>query len=409
MTAQQLIPGEVQLRTVSLFAQRGVVNIVELVKYLSIYESIFTAGIMVELTIWDAAGLATNLPILGGERIVIEYEAPGRKTRELELVVIAMKEGGVDPNMRSKGYILFAATPEVARNQSVQVNKSYNTNTSNMVQDIVKTYLKSDKKVDIQKTKGIQKVLVQSQKPFDAISMLRKRSVSVEDKSSAFVFFENKEGFHFKTIEKLMGEGGVGDRTFTNDPTRVMDASAGRFRNLLSYEQPDQFDALKRLDGGLAEEVRKFDYKTLKYETKVHKFSPGDYKNPDGTLKDPDSEEFKRFGKTAGSNVWVAHDSGMPETHIAESTGQKSGAIALLGQGRLLIHVMGDSELTAGQQIELQIIENTTASQAPEEHKMLSGKYIIAFLHHIILPEGNNPRYTCSAEVIKGGYKDLQK
>jgi hypothetical protein len=56
--------------------------------------------------------------------------------------------------------------------------------------------------------------------------------------------------------------------------------------------------------------------------------------------------------------------------------------------------------------IEVKLLENSTSSEPPEEHHLLSGKYLITFLHHQILSEGNNPRYTCSIETIKGGYKE---
>jgi hypothetical protein len=114
--------------------------------------------------------------------------------------------------------------------------------------DITKSYLGTSKKIDVQQTKGIQKVLVQSQQPFDAISMLRKRSISIDNKSSSYVFFENQEGFHFKTLEKLM-ESDTGDRVFTNDETIRTDIKKPIFRNLIDYEQPMQFSALDRIGG----------------------------------------------------------------------------------------------------------------------------------------------------------------
>jgi hypothetical protein len=152
--------------------------------------------------------------------------------------------------MRSKAYILVAASPEVVRNKTNQVTKAYNTNVSKMVEDIIKQYLKTKKKIDVQDTRGIQKIIVPSIQPFDAITMLRKRAISIDDKSSSYVFFENSQGFHFKTLEKLFTDGKVGDRVFTNNPTIHIDKTAPEFRNVINFEQPEQINVVDRLDGG---------------------------------------------------------------------------------------------------------------------------------------------------------------
>lgn len=406
MPAIQHTPGDIFIKTISLFTDLGVVNIVEHVKKLSIFESIFTPGIMCELTIWDTKNIASKLPILPGQRLVVQLATLGRKDMTHELIVTELKDGIIEENMRSKTYILCATTPEVIRNMSNQVIKAYNTNISSMVEDIIKSYLGTKKKLDVQKTRGIQRVIVQDQQPFDAIHMLRKRCISIDDKSSSYVFFENQDGLHFKTLEKLMS-GDVGDRVFTNDETVRTDITKPIFRNLINYEQPAQYKGLSRVsEGGLSVDMEKFDFKTLEYTRKKSTFNPSDFKNADGTLKNPDTDEYKQYGRSAGSSVRVWHDSSSPDTFLSEGIGPRVNAINLYDQGGLLLHVFGDSELSAGQMIEVKILENATSTENPEEHHLLSGKYLITFIHHEILPEGVNPRYTCSLETIKGGYKE---
>lgn len=403
----QKIPGEVEIKTISVFTDKGVLNIVEHVKHLSIYESIITPGIVAEITVLDTKNIASMLPLLGTEKIQIQFSTPGRKELKYDLVLTEFRDGMVSDTMRMKSYTLVAVSDEVVRNKTNQVSKAYNTNVSNMVDDIVKYYLKTNKKFDVQQTRGIQKVIVPSMQPFTAIDMLRKRSISISDKSSSYVFFENQEGFHFKTIEKLFTDGKPGDRVFFNNPTKSTDMAISNFRNIISYEQPKQFEVLERLEqGGMSTDILKFDYKTLKYTRKTNKFNPSDFKSADGTLKDPDASTMKQYGNAAGYSIWVNHDSGNPDTFFSEGLGGHASGTSIYGQGSILLHVFGDSELTAGQTLELQIAETATSTTAPEEHHQLSGKYLIAFLHHIISPEGNNPRYTCSIEAIKGGYKE---
>lgn len=406
MPTQQNVPGDVQIKTVSLFTDQGVVNLLEHVKAISIFESVFVPGIIVELTIWDTKNVSSKLPVLAGQRLQLQLCTPGRNDMKYELIVTDMKDGNPSENMRSKSYVIYATSAEVMRNASNLVMKAYNTNISSMVKDIISYYLGTKKTIDVQQTKGIQKVIVQNQNPFDAIKMLRKRSISVDNKSSSYVFFENQDGFHYKTLEKLM-EGDTGDRVFTNDETVRTDITLPIFRNLINYQQPAQYSVVDRVKkGGLSVDMAKFDFKTLKYTRKATKFNPSDFKNADGTLQNPDADEMGQYGRSSGDMVNVWHDSSYPDTFLAEGIGPRVNATMLFGQGGLQLHVFGDSELTAGQMIEVKIIENATSSENPEEHHLLSGKYLITFLHHQILSEGNNPRYTCSIETLKGGYKE---
>jgi hypothetical protein len=405
MTTQN-IPGDVIIKTISLFSDKGTVNMLEHVKGISIYESIFTPGVMVELSIWDTQNMSSELPILAGQRISIEIQTPGRKSMKYDAVISKLRDGIPAENYRTKSYVIMATSPEVLRNASNQVTKSYNTNISSMISDIVKTYLGTKKKVNIQDTRGVQKVLIQNQNPFDAIAMLRKRSVSSSDKSSSYVFFENQDGLNFKTLENLMSAD-VGDRIFTNDDTIRSDISKPMFRNIICYEQPQQMDAQKRIKlGGLQNNVRKFDFKTLEYKVTQSKFNASDFKNPDGTMKNPDASEMQQYGKSSAINRWVMHDSSKPDTFLADNLGKKVNALSIFGDSRLLLEVFGDSELTAGRVIEVKNLENATTTNVPKEHHLLSGNYLITFIRHIIGPEGNNPRYTCSVEAIKGGYKE---
>jgi hypothetical protein len=407
----QNIPGDVHITTVSLFADAGVVNMVEHVQQMVVSESIITPGIMAELTILDSKNLLTELTILGGERFVIEFAAPGRKSVRYDLILTSIKNAIPSDNMRSKMYNIVAASPEVVVNKSVEVSKAYNTNISNIVGDIVKSYLNTKKKLNIQQTRGIQKIIIPSKTPFDAIKMIRKRSSSIEDKSSAYVFFENQEGFHFRTIENLMTQNNVGDRVFTNDETLHSDITLSEFRNIIGYEIPQQFDIINRLkSGGMAQEVKKFDFKSLTYTKATKKFNPSEFKNADGIMNDPDNDILKQnYSKSSGSSTWTAHDSGNPETFISESAGSKSVVTSLYKQGMISLNVFGDSEITAGQVIEAKIVENNAAEKAPEEHRQLSGKYLIGALNHIIGPEGYQPRYTCTIDALKGGYKETRR
>lgn len=407
----QNVPGDVHVSTISFYATRGVVNITEHVDYVNVTESIIMPGVIAELVVWDTVNLSSILPIVGTEKLVIEFSTPGRESVRYDLIVTSMLDSTVSDNSRTRAYRLIAVSPEMVMNKSLRVCKSYNTNISDMISDIAKNYLKTSKNVNVQQTKGIQKIVMPDVQPFEAIKSLRKRSVAITDNSSSYLFFENRDGFNFKTVESLFTEGSVGDRVFTNDDSLHTDITASEFRNIIAYDQPRQFDIVSRLDGGgIARDIQKFDVSTLEYKTSLKKLDTNSFKNADGNAPKMDNELLaKNYGIRAGKSTWIAHDSSKPDTFISENYASKVQARSLYAQGGITVEVFGDSELTAGRLVELRIVENKTSSEAPVEHSMLSGKYLIGALHHMILPEGNVPRYTCSMELVKGGYKDLQQ
>jgi hypothetical protein len=71
--ATQKVPGDIEIKTVSLFTNKGVVNIVEHVKKISLFESVFTPGIITEFTIWDTKNIASKLPILAGQKLTVQF------------------------------------------------------------------------------------------------------------------------------------------------------------------------------------------------------------------------------------------------------------------------------------------------------------------------------------------------
>ena len=91
--------------------------------------------------------------------------------------------------------------------------------TSAAVDDVLKRKLGTGKTVEIQATKGTFDHLLCNVRPLQAIDLLAERAVAAEDKyySSLFIFFENKDGYHFETIEKLLEAGPVDTYVYNSE------------------------------------------------------------------------------------------------------------------------------------------------------------------------------------------------
>lgn len=408
MAGTNNVPGDVDIKTVSIHSPKGTVNATELVIFMNIYESIFMPTFYAEVVLRSEASIANLLPLVGEEKINIEFATPSRGTATYELYITDMKDAQTTSNQKSKTFKLTCVSTEIFNHKTRFIQKSYNTNIHNIIDDICTKYLETDKDTDFRDTKGVHKVIIPNMKPFQAIDMLRRRAVSAQDQSSSFVFFENKDGFHFKTIETLFKEGDVGDRNFIIKPTAQADAFASVFRNILAFNQPKQYDTLGKLGGGgVNVQTKVLDFKDLTYKVKDNpNLDNSKYVSAQGKFSLTNSPEFNQaFGKFAGAHSLIPLDTNIFNSFIDEMTPKLKSFVSQLAQGTVNKHIYGDSEMTAGQLVNLDIFEPEGTSTTSSD-KLISGNYLVASLRHIIGPVGSQPRYTCAVECIKGGYKE---
>ena len=77
--------------------------------------------------------------------------------------------------------------------------------TGEMAQTILtdKNYIGTDKKVFVEDTQNIHKIVFPYTRPFGAVSMLARRSESSTYNTPGFLFFENHRGYNFRSYESL--------------------------------------------------------------------------------------------------------------------------------------------------------------------------------------------------------------
>ena len=402
------VEGEVEIDTISLKSKSGTVNATELLLFMSIYESIFFPGIYAEISIRDSSNMASILPLVGGETVTVEFKTPGKSSAKYEFALISMKNGVSEVTLQSRSYTLVCASKEAQKNKFTHMTKSYNTNISNMVKDVLTNQLKTQKSIDVQETKGVQPLLIQSLRPFDAINMMRKRSISSDDKSSTFLLFENQKGYHYKSLEKLFKDIDVGDRVFTNDITVKGDFFKPSFRNIIGYNQPQQYDTTLLKP---KVQTRKFNIANTSYEkTDTQPYGGGKLSgmsSAEGGMKATNNQKF--FDENSDSFATystIPIDSHKPDTFLPDTMANQRAFLSQVAQGSLMIHVIGDSELTAGIGFQSNITNPGFSTGASSEEKFISGKYLISAVRHMIGPPRAKPRYTCAIEGIKGSYKE---
>jgi len=94
------------------------------------------------------------------------------------------------------------------------VSKSFDGSFSDLVEDIFVSELKSTKILNIEETINSKRTVIPNIKPFDVIRHAMTQSISKENESASFLFYETKSGYNFRSLESLYAKNPVQDYNF---------------------------------------------------------------------------------------------------------------------------------------------------------------------------------------------------
>ena len=158
--------------------------------------------------------------------------------------------------------------------------------------------------------------------------------------------------------------------------------------------------------GGMRQDIITFDFETLNFRRNGRNVDIGSFVT--GGARGLDSAFLRQaFGNRSGRDAFLPTDSRLPRTNIPDATaGQRSYASAM-GSGWAEISVPGDTYLTCGEPVEVNILRRSADdSTAGQLDLAISGKHLISRLRHNIGLPSDRPRYTCSIELLKGAYEE---
>jgi len=380
----------------------------------SIYEDIMFPVIRAEFTIVDAVDILTSFPIIGEELITVEISNPGFDlVNSYTFHVKSVENQIINQSGKIRTYVIKAASEEFNINNRQFITKKYSTDTTSVVQDIMQNILGTQKTIAVEPTKGIQTLLFSRIRPLQAVDMVRKRAISQKYISSSYVFFENKRGFNFCTIEFLLDQlqENVNDKLFFYDTAGNSDNKNMNTRNILSMMSVSQLNNTSKLtNGSLNNTVKKFDLLTgvvTRFNFKNSE-QQQNFKFASNNALGLNSTNFEQnYGDTPSTAMLVPHSSHLPDNFIADQMGAKHSFVTKIAQNIYNAYINGDVALTAGDVIQINIINPTGASGATKENRLTGGKYLISKIRHIVLNKSSEqPSYTCALELIKGNYED---
>jgi hypothetical protein len=383
------------------------------------FESIYTTSTSCNIVINDASGFSQNASLKNGEDVEIEFG--GRSGSQIKM---KFEVSIVGDRMRVQDkqdmYTLTAVSSEMASDNAKSIDKPYkDMKLSDMVKQVHEIYTKDSKtiKKDLitnEESEGKQNYVGTGRNPTTVFRWAGKEAKSSKAKASNYVYYQDRDGYHFKTIASMI-ESGSPSMTFSY-ALQNTGSGGDASKRIISFEQKQDLHGLNASDSG-AESDHQYIYDPL--TGKVDSVPGGKRdgqdsktlnKNPivfkDETVGATPGGRAKRYsfvgahggvGKGEGQKSKYIESRSPNDAETKRTIGEHGAQAAIANQLESLVMnvlVPGDTSIKPGIKVKLQIPSN----QENNELDGRSGVFLVTSVRHIIYKDDKDFKYNCVLE-----------
>jgi len=293
-------------------------------------------------------------------------------------------------------------------NETARVNKKFTGNVSQTVFEVLigdKKGLQTSKKLNKDEAANSYSFVGNLKKPFDTIQWLQPKTQSSK-KSFGFLFFENFDGYHFRSIEKLLEQEPSFTYTQTSKPN---DEEVGAFE-ILQNKVTQTNDIFQNMRRGMY--ANRTIYVDIQNGTKdIVDFKIGDFglKRPPKLLKDIDKFPTRlmfRVNDFATTQKGSKKKDEQPANELAVYQNKSYIRNELLFSQEMKISTPLNPDLRVGQMIEIKLPLKKGKGDAPvgsygnDKTNDPSGKYLVSELRHLVGRQSAETQLTLIRDVF---------
>ena len=407
-------PGDISINTLTV----GNLNLLNpsAAKYLeiNIYEDLINPLLLGTIDVLDENDAIGSYQINGKETVNFGFSVDGCNDKP-NLTFNLFKNKNLDDKsssqsgaMKHKTYTLQIVSPEIIKNESNYIQKSFNDSTSNIVKKSLETI--SNRTIELpDQTKGQQRLIAQSEKVFAFLNKIKHRHVSQKYKSSSYMLFSSrnngKETFKFCTLEYLMDQPSKMTFRQTNTSGNKTTSYADGMYDLIWVEAPDSFNSATR-------NASATNRSTYNMHTGVQqsydKKNDSKYvvlgSNTVSSTELSTINNVPKFQKPIRTNI-IDPNNDISKTNVAQAHADKAGFMAHITQNTIKFAIHGNPDIKVGDVVTLDIPKKSDVDGELGETQM-NDKVLIVRLRHKIGKITDSPRYTMIIEAVKAAYRD---
>ena len=372
------------------------------VRSIDYYESITSPSISAVVKIIDVDGTLSSKGVYGGEKLAVKMKS-GKDSEFEEFTITPEKQelilnsiGGVTSGVKQQTATLQFVSKDLIKNETARINRRYVGNISDSIKKIMTDDpkgIKTTKEVDCEtdRSKNNYAFVGNKDTSFDIIQRLQPKAggAGYNDETKTdygFMFFENYDGYHFKSIRSLFEL----EPEFTYVKTEI---SASDDLVIEEYNLNSGNDIVLNAKSGLYNNETTF---VELDKTKITKVKFNMTEAADLTLKPPKvpvniegkpSRIMLRVVDTGVHQHYEENDTSLENvqkfTDLAVYKNKSNARFALLNTQTLNITVSLNPELRAGQTILVRFpVSEYINKFGDEKSNDISGKYLISHLRH---------------------------
>ena len=375
------------------------------------YESIDSPTISMNLTFIDVDQVISRKGIFGGEYIDLTVEVDGyddfKLTQKKHNLMLNSVRNVITETNKQVATLEFVSVESII-NETARVNKKFAGNVSQTVFELLVGYKKgiqTSKKLDKDDATNSYSFVGNLKRPFDTVQWLCPKAQS-STKNFGFLFYENFDGYHFKSIEKLLEQEPSFTYTHTDKP---YDQDTGAFKIL-------QNKMVQTNDIGMNLRMGMYANRTIYVDIVNQTKEIVDFKITDFNLKRPPKllngiEDFPTRLMLRVNDFGVAQKGSkkkdqQPANELAVYQNKSYIRNNLLFSQSFKISTSLNPDLRVGQVIEIKLPlkkgdgESKTDSYGNDRTNDPSGKYLISGLRQIIGGQKSETQLTLIRDVF---------
>jgi hypothetical protein len=412
-SSQQLrFAGDVSINKVQVITPKGFFqDITAQVLTVQFYEDIFSPFITGSIIVKESLDLINLFPFVGEEYLELDITTPALKDSAIKgkyyIYKLTDRELLGD---RAVIYQLHFISVEAVADLNKKVSRVFGNKVSELVTPFIKDNiigLESKKNVQIEPTLSNVKYISNYWSPIKNIMYLCEQAVNM-NKTPNYVFFENRDGFYFISLETLYQN--TMYQEFTYDKyTRDKLPGGGDIRNVNEdYKRisdisiPVGYDYMDRIRNGMLSS------KQISYDVTKKTYSVKNYnmfqrfdqqKHLNKYPINSDKAVFRSNSTLINFPKDFGNFNGFGDVTNSKTFQERTSLMKMAEANKLNITVPGRTDYTVGQKVGVVLnkIEPLSKNDKDTTDKMFSGYYIIAAINHHI----DKAKHECHMELIK--------
>lgn len=399
MSVRDLVqPGDIDIvdDTIMLTNMDGSLsrNIEALVYKFEITESLLSNSMVARFYIAEGLDLVGWFPIVGEQIITLDVRTPGEDTVTYRFQIVNVSPAVVNKQSHAKFYYVDCASEDWVRNsQRIFTERFTNMTYDEALRYVITTRLESTHDIYIDPTiEGFFDYVVNRKRPLQVVNLIEHRAASSKYPSSHFLFYEDRDGYKFVTVEHLIDLWlcHSGDWKFYRDTaahSKEFDKLINA-RNVIDYKNYSQGNLVdKARQGYFRNEVKQFDILTGDYCT-TYEYNNQTEATNFQILDQPYDQNSCKFNEQAtkyfARSEVAYYDNTRPEMKHNPTVPRLMAYRSRLSQNDVMIMIYGDTTLVPGYVIELSVPEMAGFTEDKEKPQELQfGKYLVGEIRNI--------------------------